>query len=558
MTISFDIETRGLKVTDEFRVGFATGLEEPVWDIAVFAEYLMQALIEGKTIACHNVWAFDLPVLIKQYPKSQEVFDKHKSQILDTAVASRLLTGNVTGNSMQALAEKLQMQSKAKVEDFATASDEVLDVRIRGDVKIQEALTKLFVEQANIFTSVHSTYFKYVPMFYTFSLVNVYGLPMDEKMVAESSVRVTKLLKEKRSIIDKYLPSLDNLRSAQQIHDALLKHGFEGLPLGEPSEKTQKRSRLFNQKVQDKLCAKNPFLEHIFEYRDLTKQEEFFVRKEGSKKSLTMFARDGRIYPDIFIFSQRGHRTSFRKPPLNQLDSRVRFVIAEKGKQFIGVDLVSLEWNIFAHALKIHFNDTTLLKEIDQGLCPKQKTLDAYGELFSVFPEEKRLSKAKTFNYANIYGQGLNSSCDFFGLEKTKSNKQILINKEKLRYPAKTMLKEKLEKQFNKMGYIRNLLGEKVKPEADYICLNQFIQSSGSCWGYVYLGHLSTYYRSVGAVPVMFNHDEVQFTARKSPHNVNMFEKLKNEAEASFEEVTGLPLYTVGDLTIGNSWGESH
>ena len=245
---------------------------------------------------------------------------------------------------------------------------------------------------------------------------------------------------------------------------------------------------------------------------------------------------------------------------MNQAMKKIRPVAHDKGYYWIGCDIVALEWSIFAHTLaRPPYNNPSILPETKGEACPKQKTINSFRSFFNYFPEDEWKDKAKTLNYAIIFGQQDPASLYFFGsnnsrLEEFKECKEH-------RFPGFSELEQDLQGQYNK-GKLRNLYGIEV-PVQRHALINGTIQSTGALYSYMILGIWWQKLRSLlpSALPVLHNHDEIQTVF---PRILPLVEVQKmahvaaKYAYENFQSITGLFPYAPLDIKVGNDWGESH
>ena len=247
-------------------------------------------------------------------------------------------------------------------------------------------------------------------------------------------------------------------------------------------------------------------------------------------------------------------RSQYKNPPLNTVDKRIRGLVGTEG--MLGVDLEALEYLILAFTVKEVFGDGIMWDNHHAGVCPKQWTLDALGPLqdyMELREGETKESKAKTLNYAYLYGAGIPHLMGFLNLPSGKAGElQEALNK---RFPSLDKLSRQLVRH-KRSGTILNLFGQKIKSE-DHLVLNSYAQSSGAGYAMRIFTCLSKeldeYYS-----PIIFNHDEIQYIPKETDIPTEFIDNAIDLAYKNFSDKYNLPIISKFNWTLGNSWKESH
>ena len=560
----FDIETTGLERTSDFICAafsdkyFTTNIEECV-------QHLIDNLEAQTPIVGHNIVSYDLPLLLYQSKKREalnSLIRKNPTLIIDTLHISRReyptwISGHDVGNWSYLLRNKHGYDVAPKPQDVDWTDMEQVRNRCMTDVSIQEALFDyLWVQRGHKISKTYRALQTYYPLCIE-SLA--YGLPINLKEV-ESVRRKLKLsLLANKVSIYKDLGRL-NINSPMQINKALMKKYKKGLP------KTEKGNPQLNDKNRKRVCEKFPILVDVYDAKDLNAQLSFIAEGDGKK---SIFGRvhpsplfDGDVVlPELNVLATRTMRAQYKNPPLNQFDKRIReLVAAPKGWTMVGVDIIGLENAILDYTLK-----SMGLDGLHSEGCPKQQTLDVFGTLFDnvvCYADETMKDKAKTLNYALLYGQGLKSTCDYLNLSHSRMYEvKEAINK---RFPSFNQIKAILKSSLQKEGdlfILKTMYGDMVvSPE--HIVLNTWCQTSGMVYAHMLFG---LFYQELVSIDIphycaVVNHDEAQLLFKTTDVKA-LEERLDSILEtvySKFYSRTKETLITKLEYETGENWKSTH
>ena len=583
--LNFDLEARGLQVFSQFLLGgtkSASGCEVQIQSRPhVFVDKLLDHLDAGGVLACHNMLSYDIPLLyylgtLDQKFRWREHLSKNATQFIDTCILSRMLIERNYGYGLKTWGEKFQAlgllaEGKQEVEDFATADMETIKKRLVGDVEIQSLTTEYLLEQLGGVNDGNHMYMKVyknsIDYFCMCALSLGEGIPIDDAEFKRYGYELKKkafhtsiMSKIKLKVGEDFNPN-----SRLQVHNALIKLKGTGLPLGEPSEKTQKRNPQLNKHNKDIVLALHPELKTTSLYMDTVHQKNFFIKdKEDSKQFLKGAGYDPfqkTIHPSLGMMNQITYRSSYKNPPINQMGKSIRSVFKREGWVWVGVDVKALEMSIIGTVIEDLFGQSAIIDEVREGKNAKNVTVEVFGNLLENVPEDDRAFTAKTYNYAKIYGQGMVKSMAL--LRIPPSREQEFLGAERSRFPALDQLEEYLAKNSHR-GKITNLYGLKLRPKENAL-INGFAQSTGAIYSYMILGlyykqfYLNCQKEDVLMQPILVNHDEAQFGVHTMYKDVSAIaHKTKRYVEEKFEAITKEKLIAGLDITLGSNWGESH
>lgn len=567
--LNVDIESTGLPQWSEELCINAALLNTPEKIMSYTLRSLINQTINNKLrLSMHNGYSFDLPFLIYQERMRYQTDDlytyltTHENSVIDTLLISRLCFPHLMKHSLAEWIKRLQPTYKYLTEKVAIGKDEwnqdnidLITERNHVDVKAQCAVTQHFIDMKCMDEQAVRDYHSANKFILDLSLN---GLPFNE--VDAKEVYANRILKANRKIIKvqgvlgrthidkkgKEVPM--NLNSNDQIHAALIKLYGKGLPLGEPSKKTKKRSPIFNKKNARFVTQDFPILNELLEYRDAMTIAGF-VAPISAKKSYKDRLRDGRIYPSVNMIEARTLRASYQSPPVQQFPDDMKALIQG---DIIDMDFSGLEMQVLGYELKETFGETAIWDMNERGECPKQATWDCLGSLLDNIPEDKRLSVSKTVNYAVLFGQQPKNTLNVLQLDRSYESelKQALDQ----RFPALSLLTNYLQKNMRNQC-ILNLFQQRVS-SPEYCVVNSFTQSSGAMYAMKLLPlvykHLSEHLKVIA-----FVHDEIlmekikAITAEEIDHAIQL-------GYQDFEEIHQFPIISKLNWSEGRSWYEAH
>jgi len=572
----FDLETTGIPVYSTFRcMGWSWGMEDaaPVqvtFDLEEAVDQLITALDYGYAAAGHNVFGFDLPVLLYHYDRSEgtlplrEKLIEHRRQIYDTLIFSTKLFPLRMKHSMDSWSGMIEtiygIEGKVEVEDFATASDAEIEDRCSHDIAIQKALSHYFIvtHGAPDTVNAYDVDCDFLPI--VLSLTTC-GVPYNRK----EADRARKILKARTlgpELMRRTIAPDVNPRSNKQI-DAWVRSIYgEGFPL------TEKGSPMFNKQNRQEMLQKFPKLEwfvrgsasaKLYSVLDTTLAGcyENFLQKS------TVYDGEG-IFPSLYVHGTRTLRMAYSKPALNQFPKHIRSIVeAPEGWLMVGFDIVALEMAIIGRIFEKVLGDVTVRDEVLSGKSVKQLTLDAFKPAMekTVFhggdtPEDL----AKRINFALLYGAGVPLLVQMLNSDETTVEECI-----ERRFRGFRTLSEAVQaavKGSDEEGTVQSLYGTQLRT-ARWKALNTVCQASGAEVAKrvsIYLDNAMKE-RVPESYAVIHNHDEVEFICRGMDE-----EELKRTVQGIAD---GLEPYMnglddgVGYLSgvnwkVGRSWADVH
>ena len=561
MNLILDIETTGLSFSKDsvICVGFRYGKDERVlFDVQEFMPILGHALENKNTIVTHNGTAFDLPFLLRQArPDLRERFIKlmYAADLADTLTLSRLLTAQAKGHSVEAWAQRLQesginVPSKPPIEDFKTATVEEITHRVKCDIAIQSEIYLNFKDAYKDLDNIPA--YKALRPFMPVAIeMLTRGVPVNMRVFGET---LQQLEKDKANISKEIANTFGkmNPQSSQQIDKALWSKYKKRLP------QTGQGNPSFSQTKYPEILRKIPQAKVFMDYKETVTQLSFL--KGTGAKNFKNYLRNDRIHPAFSFVSQRLLRSSYSRPPINQMDKRLRTLICGgSGRSLLGIDIQSLEFKMIAIAFEKFAKDTTLMSEWEQGLNPKHETLRVFSSLIPAYlSEERRLALAKTIFYGLSYGAGAGRVCEMLEIPASEANLYVVSNCINARLKGRYKLQKYFEEQIKEEGFIRTLQGVPVEA-VGHSHLNTFCQASGAIYSYLCLGHVVEYLKDICPTTevVLFNHDEINVSV---PHGTFFHEDEIFDLQDYVNEHLKTKMKVLARVEIkgGETWRDSH
>ncbi|ROH97660.1 DNA polymerase I [Chryseobacterium daecheongense] len=439
------------------------------------------------------------------------------------------------------------------------------DLRTQTDYAAEDAdvtfqLYELFAPQLKK-EGLEDLFFKIeMPLMQVLAKMELAGIYLDEKWLAQESLDLESDLKQLESKIFELSGEEFNMNSPRQLGEVL----FEKLQLDPKAKKTKTGQYATSEDVLQKLASKHEIIQHILEYRTYQKLKSTYVDALPSQ----IDKGDNRVHTNFSQTTAATGRLASVNPNLQNIPIRTlrgqqirgAFVSGE-GKKIISADYSQIELRLIAEIS----GEENMIRAFQNGEDIHASTA---AKLFKIPLEEvskTQRSQAKTVNFGIIYGQGAFGLAEQTGLSRTEAKQ--MIDAYFATYPK---LKEYMAEQVNKarqLGYVETLLGRKrhlkdinsgnfvVKGHAERNAINAPIQGSAADIIKIAMIKIDHELQSQNLETQMLLqvHDELVF---ESPiDEVETASKLiKTEMENAVE--TQVPLLV--EVGVGNNWLEAH
>ena len=352
-----------------------------------------------------------------------------------------------------------------------------------------------------------------------------------------------------------------NIGSPKQLGEIL----FEKLNIKAPAKKTKTGQYPTGEEVLQKIINENPIVQHILDYRSLTKLKSTYVDALPSLVS----TRDGLIHTSFNQAVTATGRLSSNNPNLQNIpvrtdkgrEIRKAFVPRDENHILLAADYSQIELRIIAHLS----GDQAMLSAFRNGLDVHADTAArVYGvDIENVTSEMRR--NAKAVNFGIIYGMSA------FGLAErlkiSRSEASEIIKNYKKEYIG---IQEYIDKQVafaKEYGYVETMLGRRrylrdinsgnsvVRSFAERNAINAPIQ--GSSADMIKIAMTNIYnemkLKDLKSKMILQVHDELVFDVCKEELNV-LSELIKDKMINALQ----LDVPIIVNINTGNNWLEAH
>ncbi len=399
-----------------------------------------------------------------------------------------------------------------------------------------------------------------MPLMEVLAKMELAGISLDEKWLAQESIDLENDLKQLESKIFELSGEEFNMNSPRQLGDIL----FEKMQLDPKAKKTKTGQYATSEDVLQKLASKHEIIKHILEYRTYQKLKSTYVDALPSQIEKT----DNRVHTNFSQTTAATGRLASVNPNLQNIPIRTlrgqqirgAFVSGE-GKKIISADYSQIELRLIAEIS----GEDNMIKAFQDGEDIHASTA---AKLFKIPLEEvskTQRSQAKTVNFGIIYGQGAFALAEQTGLSRTEAKQMIEAYFET--YPK---LKQYMAEQVSKArerGYVETILGRKrhlkdinsnnfvVRGHAERNAVNAPVQ--GSAADVVKMAMIKIQKElekeKLETKMLLQVHDELVFEAPIEEIEVAT-NIIRMEMESAIE--TQVPLLV--EIGVGNNWLEAH
>ncbi|WP_330745456.1 DNA polymerase I [Chryseobacterium sp. CP-77] len=571
--VCFDTETTSLNELEAELVGmsfsYKKGLayyiplsenrEEVLQTLEIFRPFFEK---EDLLKVAHNL-KFDYKVL-KQYDITV------KGAMFDTMIAHYLL--NPDGrHGMDYLSEVYLNYKPVSIETIIGKKGKKqgnfrdADLRTQTDYAAEDAdvtfqLYELFAPQLKKENLEELFFTIEMPLMEVLAKMELAGISLDEKWLAQESVDLENDLKQLETKIFELSGEEFNMNSPKQLGEIL----FEKLQLDPKAKKTKTGQYATSEDVLQKLNSKHEIIKHILEYRTYQKLKSTYVDALPSQ----IEKKDNRVHTNFSQTTAATGRLASVNPNLQNIPIRTvrgqqirgAFVSGE-GKKIISADYSQIELRLIAEIS----GEDNMIKAFQDGEDIHASTAAKLFKIPLAEVSKTQRSQAKTVNFGIIYGQGAFALAEQTGLSRTEAKQMIEAYFET--YPK---LKEYMAEQVSKarqVGYVETILGRKrhlkdinsnnfvVRGHAERNAVNAPVQGSAADIVKIAMIKIARELEEQQLTTKMLLqvHDELVF---ESPiDEIDAASKLiKTEMESALK--TQVPLLV--EIGVGDNWLEAH
>lgn len=439
------------------------------------------------------------------------------------------------------------------------------DVRTQTDYAAEDAdvtfqLYELFAPQLKK-ENLEDLFYKIeMPLMEVLAKMELEGVSLDEKWLAQESIDLENDLRQLESKIFEISGEEFNMNSPRQLGDVL----FEKMQLDPKAKKTKTGQYATSEDVLQKLSTKHEIIQHILEYRTYQKLKSTYVDALPSQ----IDKNDKRVHTNFSQTTAATGRLASVNPNLQNIPIRTlrgqqirgAFVSGE-GNKIISADYSQIELRLIAEIS----GEDNMIKAFQDGEDIHASTA---AKLFKIPLEEvskTQRGQAKTVNFGIIYGQGAFALAEQTGMSRTEAKQMIEAYFET--YPK---LKAYMAEQVNRareIGYVETILGRKrhlkdinsgnfvVRAHAERNAVNAPIQ--GSAADVVKMAMIKIdkelQLQNLQTKMLLQVHDELLFESPIDEVETAM-KLIKTEMESAIE--TQVPLLV--EVGVGKNWLEAH
>lgn len=571
--VCFDTETTSLNELEAELVGmsfsYKKGLayyiplsenrEEVLQTLEIFRPFFEK---ENLLKVAHNL-KFDYKVL-KQYDITV------KGAMFDTMIAHYLL--NPDGrHGMDYLSEVYLNYKPVSIETIIGKKGKKqgnfrdADLRTQTDYAAEDAdvtfqLYELFAPQLKKENLEELFYNIEMPLMEVLAKMELAGISLDEKWLAQESVDLENDLKGLEAKIFELSGEEFNMNSPRQLGEIL----FEKMQLDPKAKKTKTGQYATSEDVLQKLSSKHEIIKHILEYRTYQKLKSTYVDALPSQ----IDKDDNRVHTNFSQTTAATGRLASVNPNLQNIPIRTlrgqqirgAFVSGE-GKKIISADYSQIELRLIAEIS----GEENMIKAFQDGEDIHASTAAKLFKIPLAEVSKTQRSQAKTVNFGIIYGQGAFALAEQTGLSRTEAKQMIEAYFET--YPK---LKEYMAEQVNKarqLGYVETILGRKrhlkdinsnnfvVRGHAERNAVNAPVQGSAADIVKIAMIKIDRELeeQQLKTKMLLQVHDELVFEA-PADEIESASQLIKTEMENALK--TQVPLLV--EIGVGDNWLEAH
>lgn len=570
----FDTETTGVDANDTELVGVSFAVEKgEAWYVPVPPNYNeamellsgFRPLFEDESLekTGQNL-KFDISVL-----KWYEI--EVKGQLFDTMIAHYLIEPDLRHN-MDFLAETYLKYRPVPIESLiGKKGKNQLSMRSLPP----EAVKDYACEDADITLQLRKAFEPMLGESGTLRLFNEIEIPLVPVLAAMEAEGVkleTAALNEFSDELGKDIAGLEkeiqdlagqpfNISSPKQLGEIL----FEKLKVTDKPKLTRTRQYSTSEDVLVRLADKHPIINHILDYRSLTKLKSTYV--DALPRLIN--PRDHRIHTSYNQAVAATGRLSSNNPNLQNIpirtprgrEIRKAFVPRNEDYTLLAADYSQVELRIIAELSEDPHLIDTFVNGLDVHTATAAKI---YGvDLDKVEPDMRR--NAKTVNFGIVYG------ISAFGLSERlnipRKEAAEIIQQYFIKYPGVKAYMDSMIAFARSHGYVETMMGRRrylrdinssnatVRGFAERNAINAPVQGSSADMIKIAMIniHRALKEEKMASKMILQVHDELVFDALKS--EVGKLQEIVGELMRSAIPMT-VPL--VVDMNTGSNWLEAH
>ncbi len=481
----------------------------------------------------------------------------------DTSLASYCLDPGKRDHSLDLLVmEKLGAQLTSWEEVAGSGASEVLFSRVPLEEALQYAgedadyclrLAELLADELEEHRLLELMRRIEIPLVPVLAAMEQRGIALDLDFFGELSGRVDRELAQVEEEIRKIAGEEVNLRSVPQLRELL----FEELDL--PVLKRTKTGPSTDESVLSELAARGHEVPRlILEYRELDKLNSTYV----SVLPGLVHPETGRVHTSFNQTVAATGRLSSSEPNLQNIPVRSALgreirkgFVPEEGRVFLGADYSQVELRILAHLSE----DPAFVEAFRAGRDIHRETA---ARIFGVDAEDVTggmRDRAKTINFATIYGQGPSALASQLGISRDEA--ESFIDGYFERFERVAAYIEEMQERARDRGYVETVTGRRryipeirsrnpgVRGFGERTAANSPIQGTAADLIKIAMIRLHERLDPDRARMLLQVHDELLFEVRE-----DALEEVRELVVAEMEGAMELDVPLEVDVGTGDSW----
>ena len=481
----------------------------------------------------------------------------------DTSLASYCLDPGKRDHSLDLLVmEKLGVQLTSWEEVAGSGASEVLFSRVPLEDALQYAgedadyclrLAELLAEELEEHRLLELMRRIEIPLIPVLAAMERRGIGLDLDFFEELAARVDRELGLVEEEIRKIAGEEVNLRSVPQLRELL----FGELDL--PVLKRTKTGPSTDESVLSELAARGQEVPRlILEYRELDKLRSTYIEPLPE----LVHPETGRVHTSFNQTVAATGRLSSSDPNLQNIPVRSALgreirkgFVPDEGWTFVGADYSQVELRILAHLS----GDPAFVEAFRAGRDVHRETA---ARIFGVEPEQVSAGmrdRAKTINYATIYGQGPGALASQLGVSRDEAEQFIESYFE--RFAGVRTYIERMQERARDQGYVETLTGRRryipeirsrnpgVRGFGERTAANTPIQGTAADLIKIAMIELEDRLDDDRARMLLQVHDELLFEVRE-----DTVEELVPVVREEMEGAMELDVPLTVDVGVGDSW----
>ncbi|MBI4539790.1 MAG: DNA polymerase I [Gemmatimonadetes bacterium] len=485
----------------------------------------------------------------------------------DTMIASYVADPNRRQHDLEALAldyldhrmtTYADVVGKGKGErPFAEVPPEAARNYSCHDVDVALRLTERFQRELDAFELTRLFHELEMPLLTVLADMEYAGIRIDTEFFAAMSRKLERELALIQEEIFKLAGGEFNISSTQQLREVLFDR------LGLPVLKRTKTGPSTDASVLDELAAQGSVLPRLLiEYRQLDKLRGTYV----DALPRLVHPETGRIHTSFNQTVAATGRLSSSEPNLQNIPIRTetggeirKGFVPGPGRVFLGADYSQIELRILAH----FSDDPAFVDAFSRGIdIHRQTAAIVFGVDVDQVTTEMR-ARAKTINFATIYGQGEFSLARQLGISREEARR--FIQQYFARFAGVRRYLDETVAQARERGFVETLSGRRryvpelrspnwnIRAFGERVASNTPIQGTAAdlIKRAMIEVHRALQATGSGALMVLQVHDELLFEVPE--HEV---EQLRRIVIAKMERAMQLRVPLVVETGIGKSWYE--